>query len=335
MPRTDPTKWSSSAVTVKPLPQIQNQVGPTCGLTALSIVMNFWYTLLMARYKDSPMEQPIPPLPSARDPKAKSSRERLMEEIRVAGGQPTRLARSPLPTFLPTLQDIAEKMGSRIGEVAQAQVLARIAREGGGFSATVERWNDDESMMDLIRKNVDRNIPCIIAYDNTDTGDPGVGTLGDRAHWAAILGYVNITGTYELLATHGWGNYYLWSAEKLRASNEQLERYETKAGTWVNIETGGRPAWSQRDGNPSGYKLAETHKAKTLKVPNYQTGKYEMHPDPSLTAKLRGFAPIDPNQDLKRQLVIVTPVGETDFTPPVSIPGAKTNLIATGRGDLY
>ena len=54
MSRTDPTKWSSSAVTVKPLPQIQNQVGPTCGLTALSIVMNFWYTLLLARYRDSP-----------------------------------------------------------------------------------------------------------------------------------------------------------------------------------------------------------------------------------------------------------------------------------------
>jgi ribosome biogenesis protein Tsr3 len=335
MPRIESGKWSSGAVTVKPLPQIQNQVGPTCGLTALSIVMNFWYTLLMARYSHSPMEQPIPPLPSARDPKAKSTRERLMEEIRDAKGQPTKRVASPLPTFLPTLQDIAEKMGSRIGEVAQAKVLAQIAREGGGFVADVARWNNTESMMELIKKYVDRNVPCIIAYDNTDTGDPGVGTQGDRAHWAVIFGYVNTTGTFELLATHGWGHYYLWSAEQLRASNEQLERYEAKSGTWVNIETGGNPGWSQREKKTMGYDLAVTHKAKTLKVANRALGRYEMHPDPSLKAEVRGFAPIDPMQDLKRQLVIVTPLGETDFSPPASLPVAKTTPTSTGRGDKY
>jgi hypothetical protein len=226
-------------------------------------------------------------------------------------------------------------MGSRIGEVAQAQVLARIAREGGGFTATVERWADDESMMDLIKKNVDRNVPCIIAYDNTDTGDPGVGTLGDRAHWAVILGYINTTGTYEVLTTHGWGFYYLWSAEKLRASNEQLERYEAKAGTWVNIETGGSPGWAQREKTPVGYHLAVTHKAKTLRVLNPATGRPEMRLDPSKTASLRGFAPIDSNQDLKRQLVIVTPLGETDFSPPASITAARTAPTVTGRGDKY
>ena len=281
------------------------------------------------------MEQPLPPLPSARDLKAKSSREKLMDEIRAADGKPKKLKPSPLPTFPTTLQDLAEKMGSRIGEIAQAKVLAQIAREGGGFSAEVAQWTSTESMMALIKKYIDKNIPCIIAYDNTDSGDPGVGTLGDRAHWAVIFGYINTNGTFELLATHGWGQYYLWSAEQLRASNEQLERYEGKAGTWVNIETGGKPAWSQRDKNPTGYNLAETHKAKTLKVLNPTTKRYGMQQDPSQTATLRGFAPIDPMQDLKRQLVIVTPLGETDFTPPVSMTAAKTTPTSTGRGDLY
>jgi hypothetical protein len=335
MPVIKLNQWPSGAVTVKPVPQIQNQVGPTCGLTALSIVMNFWYTLLVTKYKDSPMQQPSTPLPAARDPKAKSSREKLMDEIREASGKPKKLTPSTLPTFLPTLQDLAEKMGSRIGEIAQAKVLAQIAREGGGFSAQVAQWTSTESMMTLMKKYIDQNIPCIIAYDNTDSGDPGVGTLGDRAHWAVIFGYINASGTFELLATHGWGNYYLWSAEQLRASNEQLERYEAKAGTWVNIETGGKPGWSQRDKNPTGYNLAETHKAKTLKVLNPTTKRYGMQQDPSQTATLRGFAPIDPIQDLKRQLVIVTPLGETDFTPPVSIAQAKTPTTATGRGDLY
>jgi len=335
MPVIKSNHWSSSAVTVKPVPGIQNQVGPTCGLTALSIVMNFWYTLLLSKYKDSPMQQPSTPLPAARDPKAKSSREKLMDEIRAAGGTPKKLTPSPLPTFLPTLQDLAEKMGSRIGEIAQSKVLARIASEGGGFSAEVAQWTTTESMMALIQKYIDKSIPCIIAYDNTDSGDPGVGTQGDRAHWAVIFGYINVSGTFELLATHGWGNYYLWSAEQLRASNEQLERYEAKAGTWMNIETGGKPGWSQRDKNPSGYNLAETHKAKTLKVLNPSTKRYEMRQDPSQTTTLRGFAPIDPMQDLKRQLVIVTPLGETDFTPPVSMTAAKTTPKSTGRGDLY
>ena len=208
--------------------------------------MHFWYKLLMAKYEKSPMEQPITPLPSARDPKDKNMRERLMDEIKTAGGKPKKLVKSVLPTFLPTMQDIAEKMGSRIGEVAQAHVLARIAREAGGFNAKVETWGSTISMIDLIKNNIDRNIPCIIAYDNTDPGDPGVGTLGDRAHWAVIFGYIPGTGTYQLLATHGWGYYYLWSAEILRASNEQLERYQDKAGTWANIETAGKPAWNLR-----------------------------------------------------------------------------------------
>ena len=337
MPHTDPKTWSSSAVTLKPLPRIQNQVGPTCGLTALSIVMNFWYTLFMAKYRNSPMEQPSQPLPPARDPKAPSSREKLMTEIRAAGGKPSKLTTSSLPTFLPTMQDIAEKMGSRIGEVAQASVLARIARESGGFTARVERWDSEESMVTLIKKLLDQNIPCIIAYDNTDSGDPGVGTRGDRAHWAVIFGYIMTTGTLELLATHGWGHYYLWSAEKLRASNEQLERYESKSGTWVNIETAGIPAWNQRERNPVGYNLATTHKAKTLRATNPGTGRPEMRQDPSKTATLRSFAPIDSMQDLQRQLVIVTPLGETDFSPPPSLAATATlrTPATTGSGDKY
>ena len=346
--------WAASAVTVKPVPEIQNQVGPTCGLTALSVVMKFWYKLLMARYQNSPMEQPISPLPAARDPKEMSGRERLMDEIRKAGGKPQPLKKSPLPTFLPTMQDIAEKMGSRIGEVAQANVLARIARQSGGFTAKVERWDDTHSMMELIKSHIDRNIPCIIAYDNTDSGDPGTGTLGDRAHWAVIFGYIDTLGTYEVLATHGWGYYYIWAAETLRASNEQLERYEAKAGTWVNIETGGTPAWNLRDKNApestfkwdsiggqardsttTAYDLAETHKKPTLKVPNYQKGVYEFHKDPSVTARVRGFAGVDSAQDLKRQLVIVTPVGEADLTAPVSLGGAPPSTTTTGVGQHY
>jgi len=347
MPKIQKGAWGS-ATTVTPVPEIENQVGPTCGLTALSIVMKFWYQVLMAKYAKSPMEQPIAPLPSARDPKAKSMRENLMEEIRGAGGKPKKLEKSSLPTILPTMQDIAEKMGSRIGEVAQAHVLARIARQAGAFNAKVERWNDTLSMINLIKSQIDLNIPCIIAYDNTDTGDPGTGNKGDRAHWAVIFGYTHLRGANYLLATHGWGNYYLWLAEELRKSNEQLERYDAKAGTWVNVETGDKPSWNLRDksapessfkvGNKTstttGYDLSTTHKAFKW-VKNNSTGQYEKFYDPKETSKVRGFAPVDSHQDLQRQLVIVTPMGETEFKPTQPIVSTAPTTVVTGKGDLY
>lgn len=329
MPVVQLNAWSSNAVTVKPIPAIQNQVGPTCGLTALSIVMKYWYDLLVARYAALPMQQPGSPLPATRGVNDPSMRERLMAEVRGAGGTPKPLVKGTLPTFLPTMQDIAERMGSRIGEVAQATTLARIAREAGGFEAKVESWDGSTtSMIELIRKKIDANIPPIIAYDNTDTGDPGTGNHGDRAHWAVILGYVNNNGLHELIATHGWGNYYVWSAEKLRESNEQLERYQAKEGTWVNVVTAGKPAWNQRN-KTSGYDLAATHRATS-----WVQGKagWEQRPVQGAVS-VRSFAPVDSAQDLKRQLVIVTPVGESDFRSTGSVATAAS--VATGRGDTY
>ncbi|MEO7965895.1 MAG: hypothetical protein ABIT38_18445 [Gemmatimonadaceae bacterium] len=327
----------SNAVTVKPIPAIQNQVGPTCGLTALSIVMNFWYRLLMARYAALPMSQPGTPLPAARDPLAKSMRERLMDEVRDRGGKPAPLKKSPLPSFLPTMQDIAERMGSRIGEVAQAKTLAGIAREAGGFDARVAKWGTEASMIEQIRKFIDANTPLVIAYDNTDTGDPGKGTLGDRAHWAVLFGYIDDGGRYDLLATHGWGRYYRWSAETLRESNEQLQRYETKAGTWVNVRSlvaaqgGARETsdWNQRQRGADGYDLVGTH-GKSNKV-KLSDGSYRTTARP---LALRSFASVDTNQDLARQLVVVTPRGEKDFSPVGGI-AATTAPSGVGKGDLY
>src|SRR5262249_5346212 len=91
----------------------------------------------------------------------------------------------------------------------------------------------------------------------------------------------------------------------------------------------------QRTGKTTGYNLAETHKAKTLKVANRKTGRDEMQQGPKEAGTVRGFAPVDPAQDLKRQLVIVTPSGETDFTPAPSLTGVAPTKATTGGGDHY
>ena len=57
--------------------------------------------------------------------------------------------------------------------------------------------------------------------------------------------------------------------------------------------------------------------------------------DPNETSKLRGFAPVDTHQDLKKQLVIVTPLGETDFKPTSPIVSSTPTSVVTGSGDTY
>lgn len=314
------TRWGSAAKTVKPVPKIQNQVGPTCGLYALSIVMRFWYDLFMEKHKASPLQQPNPPLKPARDPSALSQRESLMKEIRDAGGKPTPYKPSGLPTFHQSMLDIAETMGSRIGEVAEAKTLARIARASGAFDAKVLTWDDSAGMMDIIRAQIDRNCPCIIGYDNTNTGDPGKGTEGDRAHWAVVFGYVEENGVYSVLATHGWGRYYKWVAEDLRESNEQMTKgWHQKEGTWVQVErSAGGPAWDQRQKVGTGYDLS-----------------VHVGWDGDPVTGLRAYAPIRKEQDLVRQIVIVTPMGESDLSPPRSLVGGTVTAQTSGGGDRY
>lgn len=310
MPAIKDVTSLSGATLVKPIPARMNQVGATCGLYALSIVIKFWHDLLTLKGK-APAWKP----PDTRGAtNALSLKEKLNAEIIARGGDPKKGAVpfTGVAKPAPDLLSIAETLGSRVGEVFDAEALAEIARKAG-MDAIVSRWTDSGGMFDAIRHRIDQNIPCIIGYDNTDTGDPGSTTHGARAHWAVIIGYIDKTPK-QLVATHGWGNYYLWSAEALRASNEQLDQFG-KWGTWYRTHD---PKTGTTNWDGPG-------------VPKSPTAVLEALPT-SLTrprpANTVAAFHIGHELDLKKQIVTVMPPDTMDFAPPSSV----STTVATGSG---
>jgi hypothetical protein len=149
-----------------------------------------------------------------------------------------------------------------------------------------------------------------MGYDNTDTGDPGSTTHGARAHWAVILGYVD-KSPKKLVATHGWGKYYLWNAEALRASNEQLDQFG-KWGTWYRTQDPKTGTNWDGPGVPAKPTAIPEALPTSLKRPRPNTAVAAFH--------------IGHELDLKKQIVTVTPPDTMDFAPPASV----STVAATG-----
>jgi hypothetical protein len=314
MPKITDVKSIVGAKLVNPIPARMNQVGATCGLYALSIVIKFWHDLLTLKG-----QAPTWKVPETRGAtNALTLKEKLNAEIIARGGDPKK---NPVPftgVKQPALNllEIAETLGSRVGEVFDAGDLAQIARKAG-LLAVVDRWTDSGSMFDMIRDRIDQNIPCIMGYDNTDSGDPGDTTHGARAHWAVIFGYVNASPK-KLVATHGWGNYYLWTAEHLRASNEQLDQFG-KWGTWYRTQDPktGKTGWDG-PGVPQNPTAQPTALPASLKRGRPKDAVAAFH--------------IGHDLDLKKQIVTVIPPDTMDFTPPVSVTtGAPVGPTGSGH----
>ncbi len=310
----DPTKVSGAKL-VKPIPERMNQTGPTCGLYALSIVIRFWYSLIQQKGSQPAFQEP-----STRGAASDLTlKERLNAEIRARGGQaslnPVKFSGVKLPAN--DLLQIAETLGSRVGEVMDADGLAEIARRAK-LEAWIARWNEPSDMFDLIRHHIDRNMPLIVCYDNTDTGDPGAVNHGARAHWAVIFGYVDETPR-RLLVTHGWGDYYLWSSEALLASNQQMDHFG-KWGTWYRTSDR-KTAKANWDG-PGVPKAPSKLPSKDAPSLDRATPK----------DKVAGFF-ISHEMDVKNQFVIVAPPGVTDYSPPSGV--ATTISGTSGVGQTY
>ena len=95
----------------------------------------------------------------------------------------------------------------------------------------------------------------------------------------------------------------------------------------MNVVTAGKPAWNYQRNKTTGVDLAATHRARS-----WVQGRagWEQRPVQG-PVSVRSFAPVDSTQDLKRQLVIVTPVGESDLRSTGSVSTAAP--VATGQGD--
>ncbi len=314
---TDPTSVSGAKL-VNPIPERMNQTGPTCGLYALSIVIRFWAELIQQKGLNPTFQEP-----STRGPaNALSLKEQLNAEIRAQGGKvpskPVKFSGVKMPAN--DLLQIAETLGSRVGEVMDAEGLAEIARRAK-MEAWIARWNEPADMFTMIKYHIDQNIPLIVGYDNTDTGDPGATNHGARAHWAVIFGYV-ADSPRRLLVTHGWGKYYSWTNQSLLDSNAQMDHFG-KWGTWYRTEK------TEKSGKKTTGWDGPGVPTKPTKLPSKDAPSLERKTPDTAVA---GFF-ISHEMDLKNQFVIVTPPGISDYSPPS---GSVSTVIGSSTGgDKY
>ena len=169
------------------------QDGPTCGLYALGMVMDFW---------------------EGKDPaKAQSA---LVQDSDVVRWD----SHHQEPDTKRRLLDVAKQKGfTTQGEMFYARQLATLARSFG-FEARVT----DTLSLDEIHAAVDRGHPALIGFDVDNNGNPGL-FEGKRAHWAVVEGHFQKDGVEYLVATHGWtGKEYVWKADEFMASVKNLEK---------------------------------------------------------------------------------------------------------------
>lgn len=171
------------------------QKGPTCGLYALGMVMDYW---------------------EMRDP---SSTTVLVQESDSFRQNSHSLA----PDTHTLLLEIARSRGyTTEGEMFFAAQLAALATEFG-YQAVVH----EDFTLDTLIGALDRQRPCLAAFDVDDEGNPGE-FEGLNAHWAVIESHFEKDGERFLVASHAWsGGEYVWRAEEFMKSTSQLERGNT------------------------------------------------------------------------------------------------------------
>jgi hypothetical protein len=171
-------------------PRVQD--GPTCGLYALGMVMDFW---------------------GVQRPDASVA---LVQAEDAARGN-SHTVRLTTNDFL---LDVARNNGfTKDGEMFNAHQLAALARQFG-YQASVK----SDIRLEDIHQALERKHPPLVAFDVDKNGNPGL-FGGKRAHWAVVEGAFQNDGIEYLVASHGWtGKDYTWRADDLLASMGQLER---------------------------------------------------------------------------------------------------------------
>ncbi len=171
----------------------REQVGPTCGLYALGMVLDAWHL---------------------RDPRHATA---LVSDVDLRGkGKQYTLAPTTDVRLLPLAQDLGF---TSQGEMFTAAQLAATAR-AIGYDATTHH---DATLADLYRV-LDAGHPAIVAFDVDQNGNPG-DSGGARAHYAVIQGYFDDNGTRYLVARHGWAVQadHVWKAADFDRSWRALE----------------------------------------------------------------------------------------------------------------
>jgi hypothetical protein len=166
------------------------QSGPTCGLYALGMVMDYYDRI------DSKNLNPL---------------------VKTSDAWRADSHNAPADTEK-TLFDSAQKLGfTTQGEMFTSDQLGQLA-DAFGYQ---HKTHEDAGLKE-IRASLDRGHPALVAFDVDFEGNPGL-YKGMRAHWAVIEGRYKKDGVEYLVATHGWtGKEYVWRASDLEQSMRQL-----------------------------------------------------------------------------------------------------------------
>lgn len=172
------------------------QKGPTCGLYALGMVMDYWET---------------------RDP---TSTTALVQESDGFRHNSHTLA----PDTHAMLLEVARERGyTTEGEMFYASQLAALAQDFG-YQAVLH----EDFTLDTLLGALDKKRPCLAGFDVDDEGNPGE-FQGLNAHWAVIESHFEKDGERFLVASHAWsGGEYVWKAEDFMRSTAQLEKGNTE-----------------------------------------------------------------------------------------------------------
>jgi len=118
-----------------------------------------------------------------------------------------------------SLRKHAKQMGAtHLGEIFDVKDMKRIS-ESMGLAAEIVKVENNFDM--FVSGIIINNIFILIPFSNQN-GDPGF--LGDRPHWALIIG-ANPT-THHIYATH-WGKFWKWTTLSIVRSNYCIR-------DWVN-----------------------------------------------------------------------------------------------------
>ncbi|MFZ9886211.1 MAG: C39 family peptidase [Myxococcota bacterium] len=169
------------------------QQGPTCGLYALGMVMDFWH--------QRDVENPAP----------------LVSDADQGGlGKHYNFA----PTTDERILDVAQQRGyTAVGEMFTGRHLAETAAHFGYKASIHER-----ATLDDLYAVLDKGHPAIVAFDVDFNGNP-TARGGDRAHYAVVEGYFDDGGERYLVAKHGWGyeKDHVWRAKDFDRSWKSLK----------------------------------------------------------------------------------------------------------------
>jgi len=172
-------------------PLTRNQRGPTCGLNALEIGLTWCYP---DRNVPPARKNPIKPTASE-----KEKNKRIL-----------------------SLRKIAKKHGSVIGEVFNINCLKNTAKEFNFNECKIIKMNkeDREKYTQQILNDIRTKRCSVVLPVDNDEGFPS-NRQGKGAHYGLAWGYICIDNQYYFIVAH-YGNNYLWPADALQKSHEQL-----------------------------------------------------------------------------------------------------------------